>query len=439
MKQAVFYAKNWLVRPQVRHTLRTLADLDRLSDEELVELNASRRALILKHAFDTTRFYRESYTRAGITRADLDRPDILEHLPTVTRQDIREAFDSMISSEVRPDQIGRSSTGGSTGAPLTIGTDPRHALEVISWRRLRYWGAEPSDNAGYIYRAIPQGASAKLRAVYHFPTRRSYLGATSMTEAAMAAFISDVQASDAKYWVSYVGALKILAEYVSQKDISFPALKFIWSTAAPLPLSLRLYLEKVFRVPVFSQYGSCEFYWIASERKDRTGHDIDWDIRHVEILDDANRPVPRGEHGKLVITDMINRAFPLIRYEIEDRSRFLPIAGSEAAFPVLDYVSGRTADIIPLKNGTKIPGEFWTTVFYDYAEKIRSFTVQQTKDYAITVSFVPGAGWTPALEKELAARLETITRGTPVIVQAKAVDLHDRGKLSFVSSEVGKN
>lgn len=438
MKYAFFLTKNWILRPPVRHTMRALANLEKTSAPELISLNTTRRLKILKHAFDTTLFYREKYNEAGVSRADLDHPDIMQHLPTLTRDEIRENFDRIISNEVELSEIGRSSTGGSTGVPITVGTDPRNAVEVISWRRLRIWGAEPSDNAGYIYRAIPKGRVALLRSLYHYPTRRTYLSATEMSGSEMANFARRLISTDAKYLVSYVGALKIFAEFVEKNEIQIPSLKFIWSTAAPLPLNLRVYLESVFDVPVYSQYGSCEFYWIAAERTDRTGLDVDWDIRHVEVLDDESQPVKDGEYGQLVVTDFINKAFPLIRYEIGDRSRFIP-GSRKQGFPVLDYVSGRTSETIKLKNGMSISGEFWTTVFDDYADKIKSFFVHQTKDYLITVSFVPTEKWNSRLENRLLASLKEISRGTPLVLRHETADTYDRGKLSFVSSDVGKS
>lgn len=435
MKHTYFSYKNWLLRPNVRNTLRRLIDLDQLEADELAALSARRCAAILKHAFDTTSFYQEKYTTAGFKRKDLEQPGILGHLPTVTREDIRNNFDEMVSSEIPSSRVGRSSTGGSTGIPLTVGTDPRLALEVISWRRLRIWGGQPSDNAGYIYRAIPKGRSAYLRRLYHFPTCRSHLSATDMSELEMSAFAAKLISTNAKYLVSYVGALKLFAEFVEANKIRLPSLKFIWSTAAPLPSSLRLYLEGVFGVPVYSQYGSCEFYWIAAERIDRTGLDVDWDIRHIEILGDDCQPVKDGDYGQLVVTDFINQAFPLIRYEIGDRSRFIPGLGKQG-FSVLDYVSGRTSDTIELLNGMGISGEFWTTVFDDYAGKIKSFFVHQTKDYLITVTFVPSEAWNKQLEHKLFTSLEQIARGTPIVLRSETIDTYDRGKLSFVSSDV---
>lgn len=420
----------------MRHTLRALADLDSIARTELAALNANRRRNIVLHAFDTTQFYREKYEAAGFTRTDLQRSEVFAHLPTLTREEVRSNFDRMISDELKASAIGRASTGGSTGIPLTVGTDPRFALEVISWRRLQYWGAKPSDNAGYIYRVIPSGSSAVLRSAYHFPTRRSYLSAISMSERAIETFVKRVINTKVTYLVGYVGALKILADYIDENKVLLPLLKFVWGTAAPLPRPLRRRLEQTFKVPVYSQYGSCEFYWIASERKDRAGLDVDWDIRHVEVLNESDQPVASGHFGKLIITDMLNRAFPLIRYEIGDRSRFLGQGCLNERFPILDFVAGRVSDTITLKGGRKIPGEFWTTIFDDYTAEVSSFSIHQNKDYSIIVRVVPTPGWDSALSHALVLRLEKFVDGTPLRVITSSGEVHDNGKLKFITSEV---
>ena len=36
---------------------------------------------------------------------------------------------------------------------------------------------------------------------------------------------------------------------------------------------------------------------------------------YLEVLDDNNQPVKEGEEGKVVVTNLVNYAMPLIRYE----------------------------------------------------------------------------------------------------------------------------
>jgi phenylacetate-CoA ligase len=437
IQHKLFYYKNRLLRPAVRRTLDALSQATELSPSELKRLHHNRCKNILLHAYDSSDFYRNLYDASGFNRNDLSQKENFKFLPTLSREDIRNNFERIVSSKTRRTDLGISTTGGSTGIPLTIGTDQRHALEVISWRRLEYWGSSPSDASGYIYRVIPTGTSAIARGLYHYPTRRSYLSATAMNEHAMNRFAGELLSKNAQYLVSYVGALKIFGDYVRDAQIKFPSLRFIWSTAAPMPRYLREELENTFGCPIYTQYGSCEFYWIASERLDRTGLDVDWDIRKVEVVDTQYQDVGPEAYGELLVTDLLNYAFPLIRYRIGDRGRFLS-GGNEAEdlFPKLDYVKGRVSDIIQLKNGKKIPGEFWTTIFDNYADQIAGFAIHQQQDYQIRISYKPAKTWSPEHETELRTTLDVICEATPYKLCLQETTSINNGKLQFVTSEL---
>ena len=68
-------------------------------------------------------------------------------------------------------------------------------------------------------------------------------------------------------------------------------------------------------------------------------------------------PVPAGEEGRILITNLHNYAMPLIRYDIGDMG-----LSSDAAcrcgrgLPLLAGISGRVADVIFTPDGKTIPG-----------------------------------------------------------------------------------
>lgn len=51
-------------------------------------------------------------------------------------------------------------------------------------------------------------------------------------------------------------------------------------------------------------------------------HTLD-DFNHVEIVDDDGRPVEEGEEGRIVLTSLYRTLYPLVRYDIGDRGRFI--------------------------------------------------------------------------------------------------------------------
>jgi phenylacetate-CoA ligase len=79
-------------------------------------------------------------------------------------------------------------------------------------------------------------------------------------------------------------------------------------------------------------------------------HHLVDDYNYVEIIDEIGKRVPDGEPGRILLTSLQKRAFPLIRYELGDAGR---IVGSECACGrttrVIEYL-GRADDTIPVGN-----------------------------------------------------------------------------------------
>jgi phenylacetate-coenzyme A ligase PaaK-like adenylate-forming protein len=66
-------------------------------------------------------------------------------------------------------------------------------------------------------------------------------------------------------------------------------------------------------------YSSTETLVLASEAPKRVGLHVSDDLIVLEVVDEHNRPVPPGVPGhRVLVTSLVNRALPLIRYEIAD-------------------------------------------------------------------------------------------------------------------------
>ncbi len=212
----------------------------------------------------------------------------------------------------------------------------------------------------------------------------------------------------------------------------------MWTTSAPLPQGKRVYLQSIFNAPVLTQYGSCEFYWIAAECLKQNGMHVASDIRHVEVVN-GDVPVTTDEFGDLLVTDLCNYAFPLIRYRLGDRGRLLKKSCScGLPFGLMDYVKGRISDKIYLPGGGAIPGEYWTTIFDDHTDCVKSFQVHQAFDYSITV-YYEGLQQDACDEAivTVRARLSAKLAGqVPLKFVSNKIVVNDNGKTRFVISEI---
>lgn len=436
-KRRLFDIKMGLLKRGSAAFARELEANERLSPDELAALNRKRRRELVRYAFSEIPFYRRKYSRAGFEPGDLEDQDCFGHLPILQKKEIRRCAEEILAPGCRFDELVATSTGGTTGEPLRTYRDAQLPLSVLSWRTLRWWGLEISDSSGYLYRAVPEGWRRAAQRVALWPTRRNWLSASAMTAERMARFCRALQRDRAVYLVGYVGAIEAFADHLVRGDQRIDSLEAVWTTSSPLPAGQRRFLERVFGCPVFIQYGSCEFYWVAAECRRQAGLHVASDVRHVEAVD-GERPVAEGEWGDLVITDLIDRKFPLIRYRVGDRGRVLDRPCScRLPFPMMDYVKGRTADSIVTSSGALVPGEFWTTFFDEFPDHVRSYRVHQTEDLAITVEYEPHrgvdcSGVVSAVRDRMASKFgEEIA---PTFVETR-VEADPEGKQRYVVSD----
>jgi phenylacetate-CoA ligase len=100
----------------------------------------------------------------------------------------------------------------------------------------------------------------------------------------------------------------------------------------------------------FDAYGTTEVGPVAVECDRHAGLHVFEDQVQIEIVDDEYWPVPAGRPGtRLLVTNLVNRTQPLIRYELND----LVTASPEPCpcgrpFPLLKKIDGRSDDILEL-------------------------------------------------------------------------------------------
>jgi len=436
-----FNFKNYFFRPHAVSFYSKLLSAERLEMEALDILNWQKRQDIVVFAFEHTAFYRKFYQAQEIALEDLKRPETFSRLPILTKNDIRSHFNELIADTAHPAYYYRATTGGSTGEPLTVLHDRRPPLETAAWRMMRWWDIEPSDDMAFIYRLRRKFPHNIINDIMWWPTRRISLDASFMTADSMRDFLQRYESLKPAVLQGYTGAVYEFALFVRDNNLTITPPRAVWVTSAPLSDAQRTIMQTVYQAPVYDQYGSCEVMWLAAECKERNGLHINHDLRYIEFVDDAGKPVPDGEWGRILITDLENKVFPLIRYEIGDRGRRLTrTCPCGITLPLMDKVRGRITDVVRLPNGTVISGEFLTTIFDDHPGAVNAFQVHQRVDFSIILRCVPGKDPKAKEIIEKAHRNLQIKVGDAVPVTLEMVGHipHDRGKTRFIISEVNR-
>ena len=163
----------------------------------------------------------------------------------------------------------------------------------------------------------------------------------------------------------------------------------MWTTSAPLTEPIRQVIHEAFNCRVVDQYGCCEIYWIGAEFCEKgVLHYFDT-FRHLEICDATYKDCDAEVYGSVLLTDLLNHAFPLIRYQNGDRAaKASNINCRLTDFSAIRSVKGRVSENVMLPDGGFISGEFLTTVFDDFPDAVIQFQIVQHKDFNVTVKLI---------------------------------------------------
>lgn len=436
VKRAVFDAKTCLLMRGDRRAFAQMLRNERLGQVEydaLVSESSTRSAL---HAYDTSPFYRELYSASGFQRSDVAERGNFTALPMVTKERLRAAGDAVLSDAVPTSRALLSQTGGSTGAPLKVRNDAAAPTAAMWWRMYEWWGVHPGEDAAFIYRQVRAGRAAFLYAMQWWPSRHIHLDARAITDDAIERFIDAWSSVRPAVLIAYVEGATAVADHLvkSGRTLSTAAVSV---TAAMLQPGQRELIEKAFGALVFDTYRSAEIPWIASECQSHQGLHVAGDYRRVEIVDDSGQLLPAGHDGSLLVTDFSNEVYPLVRYQMGDRSHALNgPCGCGRVFPRIAPVQGRLADVIKTPSGRRITGGL-SGLFLSAPGSIRQMQIVQGADYEISIRYVPTVAGQSVETAEHAVRaLRELTAGeVPVrAVEVTAIESVG-GKARLVISE----
>ncbi len=411
--------------------------LEAIREHQLAELKS-----LLQHAWDTVPFYRERMKEAGLETGITSLED-LKRLPVTTKRDIQQAGSALWSAGFPEEKKVRNQTGGSTGSPLQfyVDTERVDSRMASTWRHNRWAGFEPGDWCAALWGArLDQVANEGLWDFFRnqLVYRTLQLNTSSVSEEDFAIFVRKLRRRAPKAMVAYAQATVAFCRYLKANNISDIQLDSIITTAEVLLPEHRQIIEEVTGGTVFNRYGCREVSVIASECEFHTGMHVNAEALYVEIVpqgDDPNGP------GRILITDLLNRSMPLIRYEIGDVGRWSENQSCPCGrgLPLLAEVNGRTTDFLVLKDGRRVSGPALTLVVADMSD-VAQVQFRQEELEKIYLKVVPGKNFGSNTVTELKRRLELYLRGTAAleIEPVENIPSESSGKYRFVISSLGE-
>jgi len=330
-----------------------------LSLRELQEIQWQRLEKMYAFLWKNNAFFRNRFLQAGLTPNSLKEPADITKLPILTKEQIRESGDLMISEGFDKSSLLHFKTGGSTGKALDIFlTNDCSSLRNACTRRHDIWtGWRPGEPIAAVWGNpyLPGTLKAKIKNNFVLPY--IYLDTMAVDDQAVYDFSKKWINAKPSLLFGHAHSLFILAQHVNRLGIKDMNPTGILSTSMMLLPHERQFIERVFHCKVTDRYGCEEVSLIGSECEQHSGMHLNIEHLVIEFIKDDSTPARLGEPGKIVITDLMNYAMPFIRYQVEDvGTQMNKSCPCGRGLPLMGKVEGRIADFLIKNDGTKVAG-----------------------------------------------------------------------------------
>ncbi len=293
---------------------------------------------LIAHAQATTDFYK-----------DIDPETPLEKMPVVNKDTFRNHYEAFRSSMYRDAKDNRTmSTSGSTGTPLTmiqnkdkINHNTAGAI-FLSMAGGYYIGMKEA----FIRVWVNNVKKGKLQLMME---NLIMMDSSHMDDEAIEDMLQVIEKKKVQVMVGYSSAFEQMSRYIertgrSMAKIHMAAIIPISESMAPI---LRKQLQNQFHCPVRAWYSNEENGIMGLQDAVEEGYHIDTESYYYEILKmDSDEPAEEGEIGRIVITDLYNYAFPIIRYDNGDTAVARRLEKNGRYKLYLSELYGRRSDMI---------------------------------------------------------------------------------------------
>ncbi len=269
-----------------------------------------------------TPFYKTRLTQAGIRSGDdIRKLEDLSRIPFTSKDDLRSCYPNGLCAVPREDVIRVHTSSGTTGTPTVI----YHTKEDIVW-----W-------TGLLARGITATGATSSDVLQNMMTYGMFTGGLGMHYGAEAVgmtvipmgggntrrqvqIMKDFGTTVVHITPSYILHIHSRLDEcgVSLKDLK---LRKAYLGAEPYSENTRRKVEELFGIDVYNSYGMSEMNGpgVAFECACKCDMHIWEDTYIVEVIDPKTGEVlPEGKEGELVLTHLMRRATPLLRYRTRD-------------------------------------------------------------------------------------------------------------------------
>lgn len=342
--------------------------------------NSERLTTILKHSVDNSKYYR-----------DLNIKDYFIDItcfPILTKKLIFDYKNDIIIDEYKNTLLKECSvhlSSGTVGKPIEVYW--HYNDEMLSnlslWRlRAKFHDIKPSNRlctlhtTNYSWNRI----SDYKKIVYSKDQKTLSLCKLFFDDENLLQYYNEIMKFQPEWMFFQPSNFVKLTEFMIRNNLKKPdSIRYIEFTGEVLLSEAVKLVKEFYNCDYSNMYGTTETNGIA--------YTCPYGQMHV-LKDNVFLEVDQGDHGKVRVTSLTNRVFPLIRYEVGDMLKLNKckhcMCGQSGT--VIEEISGRQQNIVQFQDGNTIS----EAVIMSIMDRVNSLTGNVIREYKAQLSLKEG-------------------------------------------------
>jgi len=357
-----------IFKPEIHRSYLKQKEIRKLSLIEIQKIQWNRLKELLEYVYNSSVFYHENFKSVGLKPEDIKSYEDFELLPIVNKKILKNNYNRIITKGTGKKDYTIAHTGGTTGEPFAFLLDNKRE--------------HPSNNAAFLLNKEGIGISPyektnellikvkpthEIKNLYkmnkgRIPHRLKYyffseifgIKSLDIKKENVNKIESIIKDYNIEVICGYSSNIFYLAKLCQFHKINLN-IKYVIPIAEGLSKQQRNFISNTFNCRVYMDYGASECMRMGFECNQHIGYHMDLYNYYFEYLDDNGKLCKPGENANIIVTNLNNYVFPLVRYRIGDQC---VISDKKCScgnnYPLVSQITGRESDIIRTSSNDEI-------------------------------------------------------------------------------------
>lgn len=383
MRNKTFWVLDFFKGSKIRKAYREIKSIDSLDsrDKYIEDYQKHKFEELVNQATKFTEFYSEYSSKEDINS-----------FPVINKSTLKSESEKFLSKNFDTRNLYTMATSGSTGTPFVTyqNEDKKRRVnaEVIYYSNKA--GYKVGKNLIYLRAITDKSKKSPLKL---WLQNETLIDISNLDDMKITKMLNKIGKSskNGSMMLAYSSTYDSFKDYFDKIGFDMPNksnLEGIVGSSEMFYEETRAKMEETFGCKTFSRYANQENGIIGQDEVLNNEFLINEANYIVEIFDmDEDKPLKHGEIGRIVITDLFNKAMPFIRYDTGDIGaiKFININGKQKK--VISDFGGRRVDVVYDAKGHRLSPHIVTNNFWGFSEiKQYQFIQKNKKDYAIKLN-----------------------------------------------------